>query len=90
MDLLRRAWIPATPLLVWIVLLATKPRLWEPTPRMTSGNGPPFASIGTIAVAFGVILLAVAILHRSKLVAFASGLVGAGVALTFLFLALRV
>ena len=56
---------------------------------MTGGKGPPFAAIGSIAVIFGVIMLAVAVFHRSKAVAVASGLVGAGISLTYLVAALR-
>ena len=86
---LGRAWIPGAPLLVWGLLLATKSRLWEPIPRMTGGHGPPFAAIGTIAEVFAAVLLAVAVFHRSRLVAYSSGAIGAGIALVYLVLALQ-
>jgi len=86
---LGRAWVPGAPLLVWGLLLATKSRLWAPVPRMTGGNGPPFAAIGTIAVVFGATLLAVAVFHHSRLVAYLSGAVGAGITLVYLVLALQ-
>ena len=56
---------------------------------MTGGNGPPFAAIGTIAVVFGAALLAVAVFHPRRLVAYASGAIGAGIALVYLVLALQ-
>ena len=56
---------------------------------MTGGHGPPFAAIGTIAVLFGTVLLTVAIFHRRRLVAYASGAIGAAMALVYLVMALQ-
>ncbi len=86
---LGRLAIPGTPLVVWGVLLVAKARLWEPVPRMTGGNGPPFATIGTLAVVFGAVLLAVAAFHPKRLTAYASGAVGAAIALVYIVLALQ-
>jgi hypothetical protein len=86
---LRRLWIPGAPLLAWALLLLTKPALWEPVPRVTSGFAPPFAAIGTIAEVFGAVLLGVAVFHSRRQVAWAAGLGGVAVSLVFLAIALR-
>lgn len=86
---LGKLWLPAAPLLSWAVLLVAKPRLWEPTARMTGGSGPPFAAIYTIASLFGAALLVVAVLHRNKLVAYPSGILGACIVLVYFVVALR-
>jgi len=56
---------------------------------MTGGSGPPFAAIGSIAMVFGAILLAVAVFHQNRLVAYPSGVVGASITLMYLVLALQ-
>lgn len=74
---------------VWVVMLATKARLWAPQPRMTSGTAPPFAIIGSIAVTFGTLMIAVACFHPKRSVAIPAGLLGALVAGVYLYLGLR-